>query len=580
MAKSSASAFLLCFLVLSSQISLAQDFDHGLNLYQQGEFTEAIEIFEDIDTPDATLFLSKSYLGLGQYVKAKSYLHKIDDSGSSDEFRAEVQYTLSLTEFQLKKFGSALNRLHALTQSDVSTEVNREASELYDGILNYLTLDQRRNAFQEANSDQVKVDIISSAVGKVENSVVKLLYDQLKQSVADSTTINLEQLSRRIPDPQRLEVVRNFNEQLEAPDGIIYNIGVALPSYSSDHTDYAVTQGLYFGYVMAAEKFNSEHSEKKAFIRYQNTAANSDSAGYAMTNFAWSYNVDAVLGPLFSEPAGKLALLAEEYQIPMIAPLANSDTLNFDNPYLYQANPTFSSHGRRMAQYAVNTLEMDTIAVITERNSRGATSAYAFREEAEKLGASVPHFFVEDFQSLGYELTDYTKFFGNDKAKIDTMENYHQLDGIYAPFTGQAASNLIDLLLVDLEAMNSEITVLGSQEWGVVDIPEERVDNRRLYYSESFYQDQKSIHVEKFREEYKDRFDIEPNRWAMIGYDTADFLFQTLERVENPALLKNALKEQPRYEGLISNIFFNGKHINQEVKIFRISGDGIYPVMY
>jgi ABC-type branched-subunit amino acid transport system substrate-binding protein len=91
--------------------------------------------------------------------------------------------------------------------------------------------------------------------------------------------------------------------------------------------------------------------------------------------------------------------------------------------------------------------------------------------------------------------------------------------------------------------------------------------------------DKKRPDVKQFTEEFKKRFDTEPNRFAMIGYDTATFVLNTLARIGNPDLLKNALKEQPLYEGLIGNIFFNGTHINQEVKIFNSNEHGIQPVI-
>lgn len=572
--------FLSIILFCSSQIAQAQDFDEGVTLYEQGNFSGAADIFKDLDTPEAILFLGKSYLGMGKYVNAKSYLHRLDQSATSDIY-AETEYTLALAEFQLKEFGNALNRLHRLLQAKVKTKVVNDGRQLYNDILNYLTLNQRRKAFQQAVSDQVRYDIVSSSFGKVEYPVAKMLYKQLTSTIVDSSSFDLKKLRSEIDDSLSYSITRSYSNQIRAPRGITYNIGAALPSYSSDAPNYSVTQGLYFGYLLAAEQFNQDHTDKKVFIRYQNTAANADSAGFALTDLAWNYNIDAVLGPLLSEPAGKLASLAEEYQIPMLAPLANSDTLNFDNPYLYQANPTFSSHGRKMARYAVKNLGMDTLAVITERNSLGAASAYAFREEAEKLGASVPYFFVDNLEAKGYDLTDYTKYFNRQTSEEDSLR-YYQIDGIYAPFTSQAASNLTDLLLVDLNAMKSQVTLLGlgSQEWESLKLSEERRGNRDIYFSESYYQNKKSEKVAQFREEFQNRFDMEPNRFAMIGYDVANFLLQTINRVQNPALLKNALKEQPLYEGLIGNIFFDGKHVNQEVKIFRISDQGVEPARF
>lgn len=573
LAKLLTSLIVLFICIGPNLLSAQQSFDDGVELYQQGNYSKAVSIFNNLDNDKARLFSGKSYLGMGQYLTAKAYLSQITEESSRDLF-LEAEYTLALTDFQLGLFGKTLNRLYPMKQQSVKTQVVTDGIQLYEDILNYLTINQRKKAFQEAKYPEIKYDLVEAAFGSINYGDAKTLYQQLKHSRIDTSSSAMQELSKAISDSMSYAVQMAYNNRFRAPDGITYNIGAALPSYPSDDPNFKVSQGLYFGYVLAAEQFNQQHPDKKAFIRYQNTGADMDSAGYAMTDLAWNYNASAVLGPLFSEPVRRMATLAEQYQIPLIAPLANQDSLNIDNPYVYQANPTFTSHGRKMAQYAVNKLKMDTLAVLAEKESNGEESAFAFRREAEKLGAKVSYFFLEDLASQGYELTDYTKYFTTDSAQIDSL-GYHYLDGIYAPFTGQAAPTLIELLLVDLEAMNSNLTVLGSQEWGNVQIPEDRLGNRKIYFSESYYINQKSQRVEQFRKEFKRRFNMDPNRFAMIGYDAASYVLETLNRIGNPELLKNALKEQPLYEGLISNISFKGTHINQEVKIFRITGQGV-----
>lgn len=573
--------FLISILFLSltaPKVSLSQSFDEGLEFYQQGKYSEAISIFSKIDSDKGRLFTGKSYFGMGEYLTSKVYFDQVTEEESRDLF-LEAQYTMALADFQLGLYGDALNRLYEMKQREVRTQIVMEGTGLYNDILDYLTLNQRKKAFQQAKYPEIKYDLVEATFGNVSYPVAKTLYSQLVKSKIDTSGTAMKELSNMIADSMSYAIKMAYNNRLRAPDGIIYNIGAALPTYSNNAPEFEISQGLYFGYLLAAEEFNQRKTDKKAFIRHKNTSANIDSAGYAMTNFAWNYNVDAVLGPLFSEPAQKMADLAEQYQIPMLAPLANSDTLNIDNPYVFQANPTFTSHGRKMAEYAVKHQKMDTLAVLAERNSLGEASAFAFRERAEKLGAKVSHFFVEDLKGKGYELTDYTKYFTTDSAKIDTLGSYHHLDAVYAPFTGQAAPTLAELLLVDLEAMNSNLTVLGSQEWGNFQIPKIQLENQKIYFSESYYINQKSQQVKQFKERFKNRFDIEPNRFAMIGYDTASYLLQTLDRVANPERLKNALKHQPKYEGLISNINFDGTHINQEVKIFKFTKAGIQPVL-
>ncbi|HEX6981804.1 MAG TPA: ABC transporter substrate-binding protein [Balneolaceae bacterium] len=570
-----AQLLILSLLLVIPTALQAQSFEEGVNFYRQGKYDQAVSIFSNINSDKAMLFAGKSYFAMGKYTTAKAYLEQLTGQNSEDLF-LEAQYTLALVDFQLGQFGDALNRLHQLQQREIQTQIVVNAEQFYSDILDYLTLNQRRNAFQETVYPKVKYDIVASAFGRVDYAVAQTLYNQLVEAKIDTANPQMQKLSKVLSDSVSYAVEVAFSGDLQAPEGITYNIGAALPSYTSEDPEFSVAQGLYFGYVMAAEQFNRQNANKKAFIRYQNTGATMDSAAYAMTNLAWNYNADVVLGPLFSEQARSMAEMAEQYQIPLVAPLANSHTLNVDNPYVYQANPTFISHGQKMAAFAVNELNMDTLAVLVEQNSLGEASAFAFRNKAEKLGAKVVYFFVENLESKGYELTDYTKYFTTDAAVVDSL-NYPQVDAIYAPFTGQVAPTLIELLLVDLDAMNSNITVLGSQAWGNVQIPEQRLQNRKIYFSESYYINQKSREVQQFKKRYKERFDMEPNRFAMIGYDVASYVLQTIDQIANPALLKDALKRQPMYEGLISNINFDGTHINQEVKIFEVTEYGIRP---
>ncbi|MDZ7714903.1 MAG: ABC transporter substrate-binding protein [Balneolaceae bacterium] len=568
--------------LFASQIK-AQNFDEGVSLYEEQEYEQAANIFTALDTKEAALFAGKSYFGMGQYLKAKTYLSEIDTTAGKELF-ADTKYTAALADFQLKNFDSALSSLYWLANQG-SSQLSFDARKLYSQILDYLTIQQRKEVFQRTQNPGIRFDLVKAAFKKVDYKTAKVLLGQLKQTLKDTLFNNyLSELEQMVADSVSYRMERTFGESvLDAPEGMTYNIGAPLPEYSTEENEFGISQGLYFGYIMAVEEFNQKQSDKQAFIRHKNTSANPDSIDHIMTDFAWNYSVDAILGPLFSEPAAAMASLTEQYQIPMLAPLANADSLNNGNPYVFQANPTFASHGKKMAQYAVEDLQMDTLAVLAERGSLGETSAFAFRDEAEKLGAKVAYFFVEDLKDEGYEITSYSKHFTTDSTVIDSL-GYHYLDAVYAPFTGQVAATLIDLLLIDLQGLDSNLPVLGSQEWGGAweanDINPERLKDRTIYFSESYYINSKSDRLEAFNNRFNDRFGMEPNRFALIGYDAAMFLLRGLERSENPALLKEALKNQPIYEGLISNIHFDGRQVNQEVKIFKLTQDGISPAKY
>lgn len=568
---------LICstFFLLVTCPLFAQDFDEALNLYQQQEFEEAAEIFSKIDDAEARLFAGKSYFGLGEYIKAQRYLIEAGDSNDPD-IQSEAIYTLALTDFQLKQFDEALDKLYQLKENGNNRELRTDARNFYNDILDFLTVEQRKQVFQSTTNSDLRFDLIDSILGKIDFPTAKLLIEQYRNS--SSNTDRIQELEEVISDSLQY-TTRISSDYPQAPDNITYNIGATLPEYTTENSRFGVSQGLYFGYLMAANEFNESNSDKNVTIKFNNTDAQAENVPGIMGDFAWNLQADAVLGPLYSEPASEMAPLAESYQIPMIAPLANSDSLNVDNPYVFQANPTFGAHGKRMAQFAVEELEMDTLAVISESNSLGASSAYSFRDEAEKMGAKVVHFFVDDFESEGYEIGDYTKYFTADTSDFENAQyKYHQLDAVYAPFTGQAAATLIDLLLVDLNSMESELTVLGSQEWGATEIRDGQLENIEVYFSESFYENPENDRQQSFATEFEEQYGMEPNRYAMIGYDTATFVLNTLEEVENPVLLKSVLKDRPLYKGIINTIHFNGTHVNQEVKIFEYTADEIIPV--
>jgi ABC-type branched-subunit amino acid transport system substrate-binding protein len=560
----------LCLLLfLLGPLSLwAQNrqFERGLELYRQEEFQEAARIFlNQADNPEAILFGGKSLYGSGAYLQALNVLKPLH-AQKADDLRWEAQYTSALAYMQLKRFGSALELLQQVKQQAANQNIGLNASNTYDEILHYLTLPQRLAIFQSTPDALIRKDLVEAALTHTDTSETQSLIQAYRSSYYQP-----DDLTRENNYPElRYDSLTYPQLPLRVPNGMIHNVGVALPEFEQGSTEFQVTQSLYFGMLLAAEEFNRRNNDQKVFLRHHATNQGKQNLDALATDWIWNKGVDMMLGPLFSESAKTLSSFAEEYEIPLVAPLANSDSLNLDNPYVFQTNPTFTVRGREMAQYAVNRLKLDTLAVIVERNSLGAKAAYAFREEAEHLGAYVPYFFIDDFAEKGYDLSDYRDYFKSDSTLRDSL-NIMDFQGVYAPFTGRAASTLVDLFLTDLEAGRSDVTILGSQEWNSSELSRDRRERFDIYYPTTFALDDSSDAVIQFKENYRARYDMEPTRFSYIGYNTADYVFSTLERSGNPGLLKKALKYQPRYKGLGNDIVFEGTHINHALIIRKMS---------
>lgn len=556
---------LLAMVFVATPVIHAQSFNEGVELYRAERFADALSVFNELpDQNDQTrLFLGKTHLALGNYHAALDELSGPSDSNNPDLF-AETLYTSAIAHFRLKQYDLSLDLLYRIIQTDSRSGVRFDAQRLYRQIINYISAIERFETLKRTDNSSIRYDLVNQSRNLVDPFTYRALVSELLQMERDSSAT--AELTDLLLPENETPVIRSSFRYPAAPQGMVYHVGVVLPVFDELDPDFTIPRNLYQGMVLAAEEFNSRNPDKKVQLLFSNSHEDPDSTAHAITELKLSRNADAVIGPLFSEPAMRMAALSEQLRIPMLAPLANSDSLNLDYNYTFQLNPTFEVHGRNMARFAVRELGLDTLAVFVEKGSLGAAAGNSFRREAERLGAFISYHIEEDFASLGYDISDFTQVFTPDSVLIDSL-NYIPSEGIYAPFTGQAAATLADLLLNDLEAMRSEVVVLGSEEWARVTPSAFQRRFFEIYYSEPFAGDADTTLAQFFEEDYETRFGDESDQFSRIGYDAAAYLLQSLETAGNPQYLNRALRESPPYNGLSLTINFSGKRVNQSLFI-------------
>lgn len=549
---------LVAFIFISVPL-YAQSFNEGIDLFENGEFEEAIEVFASLDDERSQLFAAKSFFNLHQYQPALRHLKPLQQS-SDRTIRQEAIYTNALTQFRLRNYAQSLDLIYELLSEESRTGIQVDARRFYRQLMNYLTLEERFKVQRQTNYLQVAKDLAISGRDRLDDSSYQILVREILKMAPDSAAYH----SAKEELLAETELQPLFSAFPSAPQGMVYNIGIILPTFGEESPEFTIPRNLYFGITHAAEEFNTRNADKKVKLHFKPSGQNPDTTAAAFTELVWSYNADAVIGPLFSDPAKKMAQLAEEFRVPMLAPLANADDINIDYNYTFQINPTFEMHGKNMARFAVRELGLDSLAVITQANALGTASALGFRHEAERLGAHISYYFEEDFAAIGYNIADYTEVFTSDEELADSL-GFRPTQGIYAPFTGQAARTLINLLLTDIEVLGSDLVIMGSEEWEDANISNWQMRNMEIYYTKAFAEAADSATVAFITEDFESRFGIEADQFAKIGFDTANYLFQNLERAGNPAYLKKALKESSAYDGLAVRIDFDDKRVNQHV---------------
>lgn len=556
---------LLLSTTLFCSIGLAQTFEEGYELYQQEQFRDALEIFKQLEEDNRKdLYVGKCYLALGNYLQAGIHLKNATEI-NQESVSNEAYYSLAINEFRLNNIGNSIKILNDLKSRRDRTGIRVQSQRFYNEILRYITDNQRFELFWQLDEPGIRYDLVRSAVGRAEYATVRAMLNEL-ETLSNIYQDTSEIATIREAVGTRETYIRSPFRRYQAPEGMVYHVGVALPSFDVDEPEFVVSRDLYFGMMLAADDFNARNPGQKIFLRFRDTHAHPDSIPLVMEELIWNEHVDAVMGPLYSDEAEIMSLLAERYEIPMLTPLANSDEINLGHNYTFQLNPTFSVHGKQMANFAVNELNLDTLAVIAESNSIGQSSALAFRYEAERLGAHIAYFIDKDFASMGYNLTEVTEIFTTDEILVDSL-NIKPVKGVYAPFTGQAANTLINLLMTDLEAMGSDVIVMGSEEWRNARYTNAQRANFAIYFTQNYGTLADNETIEFFEQDFNNRFGFAPDHFARVGYDTGSFLFKTLEEVGNPALLKHALRESPEFTGLSMRIHFDNSQINRLVQV-------------
>lgn len=561
------------FILFTASIETAQSqsFEEGVELYRAERFDEALGIFNQLNNPDeeTQLFKGKTQLALGDYYGALNSLRSPSQSRNQD-IGSEALYTAAIAHFRLKQYDRSLELLYGIIDSRSRSGIRFDAQRMYRQTLNYLAINERFETLQRTANSTIRFDLVNQSRNYVDANTFAALANELIRMEPDST------LKAEIADllKEQNRVTPFTTRYPPSPQGIVYHIGVVLPVFEEQDPDFIIPRNLYQGMIMSAEEFNSRNPDKKVRLLFRNSYEHPDSTAKAVTELTLSEHADALIGPLFSEPAMRMAQLSEEFRVPMLAPLANSDSLNLDYNYTFQLNPTFEVHGKNMARFAVQELGLDTLAVFTEKGSLGEAAGNSFRREAERLGAYISYHIEEDFAGLGYDISEFTKVFTTDSALIDSL-GYRKTKGIYAPFTGQAAPTLTNLLLNDLEAMRSEVVLLGSEEWANASPSAFQRRFFEIYYSESFSVNSDTTVVGFFEEDYETRFGEEADRFARIGYDTGNYLLQSLEVSGNPEYLTRALRESQPYDGAIMRIHFDGSRVNQHVYIRGLTPSAI-----
>ncbi len=580
-------SFFLIILLSATEVFSVQPntdavFASGLEYYQDRDFRQAADIFLTLRTPEGYLMAGKSLFALGNFNESVEILRNVR-SDAPPFIQQEATYTQALAFLNARSYAKALDLLNDLRENATEPQLAQLSEEKITAYNRFFLPELRLTVARNAESNRIREEV--------------LMYGVRNSSREDGQLFVNEALQLQMAEPFIAALRRNMTYfiddvhfESQTPDNFVYNIGVLLPQQERGTAPFRVSRELYFGLLMAVNEYNQANERHKFSVLVSNVGKDDEPENgeevdrekllrKMFQDLVENQHSDIIYGPLFSDDAEIVAQLANEFNVPVIAPLANAEHLSNSGSYFFQANPTFSIRGQKMADTAVKTLGHTDLAILVDRNSTGAIEAQAFREKAESLGANIVHNFNIDFRQQRFNVSLQTQYFASSMEVVeDTLITLSNVDAVFLPFTGSAANTMIDIVLTDLIAYRSNVDIIGTEDWGLAPLSSAAIRRFNIFYSGIFKRNNSSDAAIDFSERYRNLFSKEPDIFGKNGYDTGNFIMQCLLDAGNPGLVAREIRNQPFFEGIGQNIYFNGGQVNTAVEPRLVTTDGHLPI--
>jgi ABC-type branched-subunit amino acid transport system substrate-binding protein len=363
-------------------------------------------------------------------------------------------------------------------------------------------------------------------------------------------------LIEEYPDSRYVSEARDSRDTIDQqetrgddrPD--VIDLGITLPMDREEDRSY--TRALFNGIRLAVDEYNARHEESKLRMIFRQSGQQPDSARRAVQTLIREDSVDVIIGPLYSTseviPA---AGVAEDLQVPLVAPMATEEGVTMNREFVFQINPPLNVRGRRLAEYAVVERDYSRIGIVTRLGTDGERMARSFRNELERRNGEVGLFELLSSGSDWYRLPE----------RIEPADTLQTLDALFLPITGDRASAYTDAAVGSLTRMRQSVSLLGNSAWRSMR-SRDGIRQFDLIYEDSFWPGDTG-EDDAFAQRYNRLGGGDPNHLSYVGYDVTRFLTGHVSVRGSGPSIAESLRSAGPYEGEGIRIDFDGGQINQ-----------------
>lgn len=600
---------ILFFPIIFFSHLLAQqsDFDVGIRKFNEGNYSEAIQLLEKYTlketdlTEKANLILTLSYFKLNNFERCKFYIQRFEEhypNSKSLSIILETKLAIGILEKNLNDIHTTLYKFNRVNLNrdkiEGLTGAFRKVIDLFD--TNQLTMFESSilNPILKFSFYKAKFD---NAILKRDPSAIKKYYNLLIQTGAEDNLLKIRKIGVLLPTDVELS---------SAEKSILEGLKLAVHNYN-DHTDSELELKIFKG----NEKFLEN----------------------ALNELAKDPEVLCVIGPLYSNQFKRLAILADRLSIPMISPTATAADISLNSKYIFQFNPTLDVRGSVMAKYALEKMKINRAVILSTENrvykpivnelKRKIKASKCeiladleWKENKRTLGgkikeirkAAVNRDFVLRFNSMmDFETEQKLISLGIDQFKIDSLKDLETEVSIYElfgsnaekicqvnriPFFKRSQSIVndlsipvysIDVIFItisnpeliaeitnELEKHNIITQIIGNDIWNSLEnLNKGYPATNGVIFTSDFYFDSDSKLLKDFSSEVQNLTGGTINRHFFYGYETINKIFENWNNKINRENFYDFLLKDRDYKGLSSDIILNENGVNSSVYILE-----------
>lgn len=328
------------------------------------------------------------------------------------------------------------------------------------------------------------------------------------------------------------------------------------------------------GMQMAADEINAAGGVLGQQIKVVGLDCQNDpqKAVNAYTQLVDQYGCVAVIGTNFSSCNIPIAAVANTKKVPVIGTACSSELVTVDkdgklNPYSFRLCFIDSFQATKMAQYVL---------------SLGFKNAAILTNAADAYSTGLTQYCIQAFEAGGGKIVDQEQANGGDtdfRAQLSKIQSKNP-DVLFIPWTSNDVANIAK----QAKEIGLTCQMAGFDGWDDAQVPTLAAgaleggiyDSRPGFALEG---------AQKFAEQYKTKFGIDPEAEALYGYDGLKWVVQCMTQANStdPTAIRDQLENTTSFDGLLGPMSMDPKTHNpeRELAIFKIVGDKeVYQSMY